>query len=1308
MKKLVSLLMIFVLVAMQFPATPVNAESSSIAWDESIASAYNGGSGSPEDPYLIANGAQLARMAQEVNNGNEVNRNYQLTENIDLAAQSWAPIGNKDFPFSGNFNGNGHSISNMKVGYIPNESRSARSETNSLDDTSRSQGVEVLYDPVTEALEQEAAAIKAELESVIAEEAAAQEETAASEETQAVEETDPAEAAEAPEENTSSDSVVTEDSTAIRAAMKETVNSVESNVTKPREAPGNFSLFSTQDPGYEGDAGLFGYFDSGKIEKVTVKESEVTGRGYTGGIVGYSGVNAVIEQCYFDGVVNNSTVGYIGGIVGYAEGRVSNCTNIGTIGSETPDSAFIGGIAGLTKNNIASCKNSGNILGNQSFLGGIAGKIDGKLIMDSFNIGKIGSADTVNSNAGGIVGRAPNGTLTRCANHGSVTLNPTDENSFISGLAGDIYIITNSYNSGDVSGYWASGLGGVINGGSLKNYNAGQITGGRNAGITCLLESMGTVGRNSTYCRNNSCSVAIRADAAYPYGGTPVLVSKDYMQDPDFIGIIGSPFIYDDYQRNNFYPVIEGVEYFITAPQGPGDFQTGTFNYAGARDKDSPDIKKDYPQTYHYSDVYFEQKASLYNPSLATMSMCMVMSGFNSNADASTSITDDNSKYSEKYKNAEKLLTDIGFTEIEANADYKIKPTENSFGVITGHKEITINGKKKTLIAQIGRGGNYGVEWSGNFMVGAAGEHQGFAEARDKAHGWLTNYINAHRSDPSFHEEDVVFWLSGYSRAAAVTNLLAGKMSTDLSIAGINYSNEDLYAYCLAPPMGALANESEAENRSYTNIHNVVNPNDFVPKVAPSAWDFTRYGVDEKVIPDRLTTSNGAIFTEMYGKLDGLETDWGKELLGKKPNSYVLNDFQGKKLSIGTAENPDTGENYLIKNSDIAMSKFLDQLMDLVADSIGNRGIYVQKYQATVSDLGGRALGDPEERELWQTTIPACLNTVLEENIQEVINILLNTPDTSTTDKINQAVDLLLDSSLDALEKEGINISREVLSDTFGLILRAGFDSLLTSGGSDIMTFFANMNLLAKPHYPELYFAWLQLHDPNYDGTPETYINTYRIASISGDADVSVYDAGGALVAQITDNEPAEIADSTIVASVDAGTEKSIYLPADATYDVKVDAKGEGTVNYAVREYNGDTASYAKMVNYYDIPVASGDRLEGIVPEFSNEDVANTKDGSSVPYALEKAESILTPSLEVTGDAAREALYNVTGTSNMEDKGLAFGTGTYCEGSTVQMVALPFEGKRFIGWYQGNEPISTDARYEFTVTKEVSFTAVFE
>lgn len=77
------------------------------------------------------------------------------------------------------------------------------------------------------------------------------------------------------------------------------------------------------------------------------------------------------------------------------------------------------------------------------------------------------------------------------------------------------------------------------------------------------------------------------------------------------------------------------------------------------------------------------------------MSMCMLMSRFNSNADASTSISDENSKFAEKYKNAKQLLTDTAFVEIEANADYKIKPTENSFGVITGHKEITVNGKKK-------------------------------------------------------------------------------------------------------------------------------------------------------------------------------------------------------------------------------------------------------------------------------------------------------------------------------------------------------------------------------------------------------------------------------------------------------------------------------------------------------------------------------------------------------------------------------------------------------------------------------------
>jgi hypothetical protein len=45
----------------------------------------------------------------------EVNRSYQLIADIDLSGEEWTPIGDIDQPFLGNFNGNGHTISNMTI-----------------------------------------------------------------------------------------------------------------------------------------------------------------------------------------------------------------------------------------------------------------------------------------------------------------------------------------------------------------------------------------------------------------------------------------------------------------------------------------------------------------------------------------------------------------------------------------------------------------------------------------------------------------------------------------------------------------------------------------------------------------------------------------------------------------------------------------------------------------------------------------------------------------------------------------------------------------------------------------------------------------------------------------------------------------------------------------------------------------------------------------------------------------------------------------------------------------------------------------
>ena len=173
----------------------------------------------------------------------------------------------------------------------------------------------------------------------------------------------------------------------------------------------------------------------------------------------------------------------------------------------------------------------------------------------------------------------------------------------------------------------------------------------------------------------------------------------------------------------------------------------GTFNFPSGSDGDST-------AEYHYKDSYFSKVASNYQPSLATMSLCLAMSAFGSNIDGK----DD---YTNKSRNAKALLQEIGFEDIETNDFFTIKPSEDSIGVIVGHKDIIVNGKETTLITLVTRGGGYEAEWAGNFTVGLTGQHQGFATARDEAYRFLNSYIEKYKN--KFKDEEklqrLIYWL---------------------------------------------------------------------------------------------------------------------------------------------------------------------------------------------------------------------------------------------------------------------------------------------------------------------------------------------------------------------------------------------------------------------------------------------------------------------------------------------------------------------------------------------------------------------
>lgn len=84
-------------------------------WDGSIATAFAAGKGTKADPYQIRTGAELAYLAQQVNEGKLVDKHYVLVNDIDLAGKNWKPIGNGTAKFRGYFNGNGRTVKNLVI-----------------------------------------------------------------------------------------------------------------------------------------------------------------------------------------------------------------------------------------------------------------------------------------------------------------------------------------------------------------------------------------------------------------------------------------------------------------------------------------------------------------------------------------------------------------------------------------------------------------------------------------------------------------------------------------------------------------------------------------------------------------------------------------------------------------------------------------------------------------------------------------------------------------------------------------------------------------------------------------------------------------------------------------------------------------------------------------------------------------------------------------------------------------------------------------------------------------------------------------
>lgn len=123
--------------------------------------------------------------------------------------------------------------------------------------------------------------------------------------------------------------------------------------------------------------GLFGYTSKAVIKNVTLADCNITGKQYTGGIVGCALSSTTIENCHVNGNINAtaSDAGGHGGIVGSATATsITNCTVTGTISTSVSNDNY-GGIVGAANYDvvITSCENAANISGDGQNHGGIVG-----------------------------------------------------------------------------------------------------------------------------------------------------------------------------------------------------------------------------------------------------------------------------------------------------------------------------------------------------------------------------------------------------------------------------------------------------------------------------------------------------------------------------------------------------------------------------------------------------------------------------------------------------------------------------------------------------------------------------------------------------------------------------------------------------------------------------------------------------------------------------------------------------------------------------------------------------------------------
>lgn len=380
---------------------------------------------------------------------------------------------------------------------------------------------------------------------------------------------------------------------------------------------------------------------------------------------------------------------------------------------------------------------------------------------------------------------------------------------------------------------------------------------------------------------------------------------------------------------------------------------------------------------FKYNDDYFFADATKRNDDLGLLSLGMA--GVNG-----TKETINN------------FFNAIHYTKIYNSPSYD-KNTYHSIAYTIAQKTVD----DYVIVATSVRGFDYHLEMVGNFFLGESGDHKDFTGAMEAVYAGLTDYLA--REVPAGSK--VKLWLAGYSRAAAVTNLLS-KHVYDKALEGTikGVDKKDIYAYCFETPSCTVYNGQE----SFPFIHNYMNSRDFITFIPPKQYGFKVYGD----VIDIYQSNVAEIVKNFDSRL--IYTEF-------KPY-YLSLDLSSEKI-VEFKENPN-GEKDLKKFIETMLAKATEKTSDYDVESatdLSTRTKYANIVEKHIEPTADLVLSiTPEQLEI---IIPA-----IKENAYTIVTSILR----ADYDTLVTTVKSILDEAQVAYNEEEL---RSLFTDLRGVIM---------------------------------------------------------------------------------------------------------------------------------------------------------------------------------------------------------------------------------------------------------------------------------